>query len=97
MHFSHDPELKRRIEAAAAKQRKPGLSFHLLLHDPIEDEERVSTLLKEAMARADTEIDTMVGMGRCHLIWSRMKKIMKEEHGIDWYSPREMNPSVRFD
>jgi hypothetical protein len=96
MLFSRDPELKRRIETAVAKQRRPGLSLPLL-HDPIEDEERVSMLLKEAQAKADAEIDSKLRTGRCHGIWSRVKKIMKEEHGIDWYSPREMNPGVRFD
>jgi hypothetical protein len=96
MLFSRDPELKRRIATALANQRKPGFSLPLL-RDPIEDEERVSMLLKEAQAKADAEIDSKVRMGRCHGIWSRTKKIMKEEHGIDWYSPREMNPGVRFD
>ena len=96
MLFSPDPELKWRIEGAVAKQRQPGLSLPVL-HDPIEDEERVAMLLKEVQARADAEIDSKIRMGPCHGIWSRAKTIMKEEHGIDWYSPREMNPGVRFD
>jgi hypothetical protein len=36
----------------------------------------------------------------CHLtpfIWRRQIEILKEEHGITWYSPREMNPSVIYD
>ena len=96
MFFSRDPELKRRIQAAVAAQRKPGLSFPLL-RDPIEDEESLSNLLKEARARADAEIDPKIRRGRCHGVWIRTKKIMKEEHGIDWYSPSEMNPGVLFD
>jgi hypothetical protein len=96
MLFSRDPELKRRIEAATAIQRRSG-STSSLLRDPIEDDERVSALIKEAQAKADAEIDPKIVMGRCHGIWTRMKKTLKEEHGVDWYSPREMNPGTKFD
>jgi len=31
------------------------------------------------------------------VVWRRKKEILKEEFDITWYSPREMNPRVRFD
>jgi len=36
-------------------------------------------------------------MGRCHGVWKKMKEILRTEHGIEWYSPAEMNPKVAFD
>jgi hypothetical protein len=36
-------------------------------------------------------------LGTGHLICRRQKEILKEENGVTWYSPREMNPRVFFD
>jgi hypothetical protein len=96
MLFSRDPELKRRIEAAAKAQRRPTTVFPLL-HDPIEDEAATAPIVKAAQVKADAEIDPKIRMGRCHGVWTRMKAILKEDHGIVWYSPHEMNPGVKFD
>lgn len=35
--------------------------------------------------------------GLCFRIWSAKRDILKEEYGIDWRSPAQMNPRVRFD
>lgn len=35
--------------------------------------------------------------GYCHLYWATKKKILKEKYGIDWKSPAELNPRVKFD
>lgn len=96
MLFSRDPELKRRIELAAKTQRRPNAAFPLL-HDPIEDDEATTKVIKAAQEKADAEMDSKIRMGRCHGVWTRMKAILKEEHGVIWYSPREMNPGVKFD
>ncbi len=37
------------------------------------------------------------GSGLCHRIWARIKELLRERHGIEWRSPREMNPWVIFD
>lgn len=96
MLFSRDSELKRRIEVAAKTQRPAGAAFPLL-HDPIEDDDATAQIVKAAQAKADAATDPKIRMGRCHGVWTRMKAILKEEHGIVWYSPREMNPGVKFD
>lgn len=36
-------------------------------------------------------------MGFCHTYWYRKKQILKEEYGIDWKSPADMNPMMCFD
>jgi hypothetical protein len=96
MFSSRDPELKRRIETAAKTQRRLYAAFQVL-HDPIEDDEAASKAIKAAQAKADAEIDSRRERGRCHGVWSRMKVILKEEHGVIWYSPSEMNPGMKFD
>ncbi len=35
--------------------------------------------------------------GLCFRIWSAKRELLKEEYGIDWRSPAQMNPRVRFD
>jgi len=58
---------------------------------------------RSIIAAAETEAEKIVadmgisGMGTCHAIWGEQKKILKEKHGIDWKSPAEMNPEVKFD
>ncbi len=91
-----DPELRKRIEAAEKRQRRPGLTFPLL-HDPIEDEEPTAQIIKQVRERADSEVDRKFRRGRCHGIWRKMRDILKDEHGIIWFSPAEMNPKVVFD
>lgn len=36
-------------------------------------------------------------LGSCHMIWTRMKEIFKEEYNIDWKAPAECEPDVYFD
>lgn len=33
----------------------------------------------------------------CHLYWGTKKKILKEQFGIEWQSPAELNPDINFD
>lgn len=52
----------------------------------------------ECMARKELGIGSDVQMlGLCHLIWSKAKRIFKDEYDIDWRSPAELNPDVIFD
>ncbi len=55
---------------------------------------------KAAMARIepilDKEFENENGMGTCHRYWWRKKELLKQ-NGIDWKSPSEMNPDIRFD
>lgn len=91
-----DPELIRRRELAKRtnKQKHPRIRF---LYDPINDDPTYAWAIKEAGDRASEEVGQQFVMGTCHRIWNRKKEILKEEFGIDWYSPREMNPGARFD
>ncbi len=35
--------------------------------------------------------------GFCHGYWNCKKKILKDDYGIDWKTPDEMNPEICFD
>jgi hypothetical protein len=68
-------------------------------YDPIRDDPDIGPLIKAAADRAHQEVSggKYEHLGTCHLIWRRQKEILKEEHGITWYSPSEMNPRVIYD
>jgi len=89
-----DRELLRRIKKARTYQclNNPQGA----LHDPIEDALEIKPILREIERRAEKE-SPIVGMGRCHDVWGRMRQILKTEHGIVWYSPSQMNTHILFD
>jgi hypothetical protein len=89
-----DRELLRRIERARTYQclNDPQGA----LHDPIEDALEIKPILREVERRAEKE-SPIVGMGRCHDVWGRMRQILKTEHGIVWYPPSDMNTGILFD
>jgi hypothetical protein len=91
-----DPELERRREMAEHTNKHAHPKIRIL-YDPIIDDPTYAWAVKEAGERATEEVGRPFKMGTCHRIWNRKKQILKEEFGIDWYSPREMNPSARFD
>jgi hypothetical protein len=93
---SPDPELNRRRELAQRRSQS-GEARIGILYDPTSDDPVYAWAIKEAGMRASEEIGKPYEMGHCHLVWRRMKEILSEEFDITWYSPREMNPRVRFD
>jgi len=36
-------------------------------------------------------------LGACHHLWEIKKRILKDEYGIEWYTPQEERPCLRFD
>jgi hypothetical protein len=89
-----DRELLRRIKKARTYQclNDPQGA----LHDPIEDALEIKPIMREVERRAEKE-SPIVGMGRCHDVWGRMRQILKTEHGMVWYSPSQMNTHILFD
>ena len=41
--------------------------------------------------------DEPQGMGFCHTYWDAKKRILKEDYGIEWFSPAECNPTAMYD
>ena len=89
-----DRELLRRIKKARTYQclNDPQGA----LHDPIEDAPEIKLILRVVERRAEKE-SPIVGMGRCHDVWGRMRQILKTEHGIVWYPPSDMTTGILFD
>jgi hypothetical protein len=87
-----DPKLRSRVLLAV----KSNIPEDELLQDPIELDEIFKKLIEEAAVKAKKNV-TYKGRGVCHMLWEEQKNILKDEHGIDWYSPAEMNPWVEFD
>ena len=91
-----DPELLRRRELAKQtnKFNHPKIRH---LYDPLRDDPAYSAIIEAAAQRAQDEVGHPHVLGTCHLIWRRQKQILKEEFGIVWYTPSEMNPRVIYD
>jgi hypothetical protein len=69
--------------------------------DPVEKTKRYRQVAARAdeMARARLLASGLNpdSFGACHAIWAEKKQILREEFGIDWRTPDEMNPDVLFD
>jgi hypothetical protein len=89
-----DSELLHRIEKARAYQC---LNDPLgELYDPIEDDPDIKPIMRAVERQAEKE-SPIVGMGRCHDVWGRMRRILKTEHNIVWYPPSDINTHIFFD
>ncbi len=88
------PALRERVMRAIKLQGDPGL-----LVDPIEREPLMATKIQEANAEATQLADQsgITGKGRSHFVWTSQAQILAERHGIQWFSPRQMNPDVSFE
>ena len=67
--------------------------------DPIENDPDTREFVARAAADAK-EIILAKGalrMGSCHGIWREQARILKDEYGLEWFSPQKMNPNIFFD
>lgn len=68
-----------------------------MLRDPIEKSHEYEKAMVKIAPILDKEFPPeKCGMGTCYRVWYRKKELLKEE-GIEWKSPAEMNPNIRFD
>ena len=73
---------------------------HSMNYDPIEDNADIQPTLALASDEAHAELAAQGqsgGLGYCHSLWSVKKRILKEKYQVEWRSPGEMNPEVKFD
>ena len=93
------------IETLLQKEAQPE-QFDPIENNPryIEIADTVDEMAKEAAIEdhkqhfPDVHVSpSNFGMGFCHVIWRHKKRILKEQYGIDWKSPAEMNPHIWYD
>lgn len=68
----------------------------MLNTDNIENSEKYIEAMIEIKPILEKEFENQFGKGICHRYWHRKKELLKS-YGIDWKSPSEMNPDVKFD
>ena len=69
-------------------------------HDPIEDDPKFKAIIEAVMVEVMAELADHPRKGQlgfCHVLWGTKKRILKDRHGFDWRSPREMNPMNFYD
>ena len=65
--------------------------------DRIEDSVKYSRIKDELHQLIVKKVGEFNGIGYCHYYWQAKKSILKEKYGVDWKSPAELNPGIRFD
>ncbi len=90
----NDPKKQSNQEEVARKQREVAPE-HWNKYCEIRDE-----VDKRAEEQARKELKLNEGQtapGMCHTVWYYKKLILKKEYNIDWKSPRDLYPNIRFD
>lgn len=69
-----------------------------MLRDPVEQTQEYKEAMKNIDPILDKEFpeDAPPMMGTCHRYWARKKELL-QKFGIEWKTPAEMNPLIRFD
>ena len=68
------------------------------LIEKVDNDSRIAAIaeLNENFPEINATLDDP-GMGFCHLMWHHKKRILKDDHGIEWSSPAELNPHIWYD
>ena len=72
----------------------------MLKTDPIEETPEFKAVINEVERELKKRFknDPMNGgHGFCHTYWAAKKELLLEKYGIEWLTPQQMNPRVRFD
>ncbi len=71
---------------------------HFVYYDFIEETEaykKAEPIIEELLKK---KLGNRYGkLGSCHLDWYQRKQLLMEHCGIEWFTPVELNPCVKFD
>ena len=71
-----------------------------MLVDPIENDPALGPIISKVLDQVSERIgagnDGYPRRGSCHLVWSVTKERLATEYGIEWLTPKEMNPGSHF-
>jgi hypothetical protein len=66
--------------------------------DPVEQTEAYLAIEDELEEKIAEELEGIRRTrGYCFKVWEAKKSILKRDYGIDWKSPGELNPRIKFD
>lgn len=69
-----------------------------LRQDPVEFTRRWEDIYYDVEDRLEERFANVHrAMGFCFMFWEAKRNLLKDEYGIDWHSPSQMNPRVMFD
>ena len=70
----------------------------VLKSDPLDSRPHYAAVMAVVDELAETELGDKVScMGACHAFWAVKKRILKNQFGLGWSSPADLNPDVIFD
>lgn len=67
-------------------------------HDPQEDDPKLGKIIRKAGKEARRRVlgNKPLDLGQGFQIWAIQKEILREK-GVDWKTPAELNPRIKFD
>ena len=68
-----------------------------IIYDPVEQTPEYLAIERVLKIKIRSKIGEGGYLGYCFLYWECKKHILREEYGIEWHSPAELNPHVIFD
>ena len=102
----YDTFLSKELQEALARLFTPEELMKIIIDprigtlrcDPVEYTFRWEDIYYEVERRLDERFaNAPRHMGFCFLYWNAKRDLLKDEYGIDWKSPSQMNPRVMFD
>ena len=65
-------------------------------YDPVEDTEQYQAIKDELETKILSKMGGQINRGNAHLYVLYKKEILLADYGIEWKSPQELNPQIRF-
>ena len=66
------------------------------IYDPIEDTEEYKKIEKEVHQKILVRLGGKLTRGNAYLYPLLKKEILKNDYNIEWKSPQELNPNIKF-
>ena len=65
-------------------------------YDPVEDTPEFKAIEAELHAKIIEKMGGEMNRGNAHMYVKLKKEILKSDYNIDWKSPQELNPRIKF-
>lgn len=65
-------------------------------YDPVEDTPEYQAIKDELEAKILERMGGEMTRGNAYMYVDLKKEILKKDYGIDWKSPQELNPRIKF-